>query len=95
MNEATAEQDEKKDFVPENPDELYGKLIKLVRENMTENDVSLVEKAYFIAKKAHEGQFRFSGEPYIIHPVSVAIILYNLGMDGESMAAALLHNNLR
>ncbi len=45
MNEATAEQDEKKDFVPENPDELYGKLIKLVRENMTENDVSLVEKA--------------------------------------------------
>ena len=73
MNEATAEQDEKKDFVPENPDELY-------------------EKAYFIAKKAHEGQFRFSGEPYIIHPVSVAIILYNLGMDGESMAAALLHD---
>ncbi|HCT16846.1 MAG TPA: (p)ppGpp synthetase [Ruminococcaceae bacterium] len=59
---------------------------------MTENDVSLVEKAYFIAKKAHEGQFRFSGEPYIIHPVSVAIILYNLGMDGESMAAALLHD---
>ena len=92
MTEATAEQDEKKDFVPENPDELYGKLIKLVRENMTENDVSLVEKAYFIAKKAHEGQFRFSGEPYIIHPVSVAIILYNLGMDGESMAAALLHD---
>ena len=92
MNEATAEQDEKKDFVPENPDELYGKLIKLVRKNMTENDVSLVEKAYFIAKKAHEGQFRFSGEPYIIHPVSVAIILYNLGMDGESMAAALLHD---
>lgn len=92
MNEATAEQDEKKDFVPENPDELYGNLIKLVRENMTENDVSLVEKAYFIAKKAHEGQFRFSGEPYIIHPVSVAIILYNLGMDGESMAAALLHD---
>ncbi len=92
MNEATAEQDEKKNFVPENPDELYGKLIKLVRENMTENDVSLVEKAYFIAKKAHEGQFRFSGEPYIIHPVSVAIILYNLGMDGESMAAALLHD---
>ena len=59
---------------------------------MTENDVSLIEKAYFIAKKAHEGQFRFSGEPYIIHPVSVAIILYNLGMDGESMAAALLHD---
>ncbi len=92
MSEAVSEQDEKKEFVPENPDELYGKLIKLVRENMTENDVSLVEKAYFIAKKAHEGQFRFSGEPYIIHPVSVAIILYNLGMDGESMAAALLHD---
>lgn len=79
-------------FVPGNPDELYGKLIKLIRENMTENDVNLVEKAYFVAKKAHEGQFRFSGEPYIIHPISVAIILYNLGMDGESMAAALLHD---
>lgn len=92
MGETASEQDEKKEFVPENPDELYGKLIKLVRENMTENDVSLIEKAYFIAKKAHEGQFRFSGEPYIIHPVSVAIILYNLGMDGESMAAALLHD---
>lgn len=92
MGETVSEQDEKKEFVPENPDELYGKLIKLVKENMTENDVSLVEKAYFIAKKAHEGQFRFSGEPYIIHPVSVAIILYNLGMDGESMAAALLHD---
>ena len=92
MGETVSEQDEKKEFVPENPDELYGKLIKLVRENMTENDVSLVEKAYFIAKKAHEGQFRFSGKPYIIHPVSVAIILYNLGMDGESMAAALLHD---
>ena len=84
--------DGEKNFVPENPDELYSKLITLVRENMTENDVSLVEKAYFIAKKAHEGQFRFSGEPYIIHPISVAIILYNLGMDGESMAAALLHD---
>ncbi len=91
MPEQTAAEDEKK-FVPENPDELYTKLITLVRENMTENDVALVEKAYFIAKKAHEGQFRFSGEPYIIHPVSVAIILYNLGMDGESMAAALLHD---
>ena len=91
MPEPIAAEDEKK-FVPENPDELYTKLITLVRENMTENDVALVEKAYFIAKKAHEGQFRFSGEPYIIHPVSVAIILYNLGMDGESMAAALLHD---
>lgn len=84
--------DGEKNFVPENPDELYSKLITLVRENMTGNDVSLVEKAYFVAKKAHEGQFRFSGEPYIIHPISVAIILYNLGMDGESMAAALLHD---
>ncbi len=92
MGEAVGQRNEKEEFVPETPDELYGKLIKLIRENMTENDVSLVEKAYFIAKKAHEGQFRFSGEPYIIHPISVAIILYNLGMDGESMAAALLHD---
>ena len=92
LSEAEKKGDEEQAFVPQNPDELYSKLISLVRENMTENDVSLIEKAYFIAKKAHEGQFRFSGEPYIIHPVSVAIILYNLGMDGESMAAALLHD---
>ena len=92
MTASAVKTDGEKNFVPENPDELYSKLITLVRENMTENDVSLVEKAYFVAKKAHEGQFRFSGEPYIIHPISVAIILYNLGMDGESMAAALLHD---
>ena len=92
MTASAVKTDGEKNFVPENPDELYSKLITLVRENMAENDVSLVEKAYFVAKKAHEGQFRFSGEPYIIHPISVAIILYNLGMDGESMAAALLHD---
>ena len=92
MTASEVKTDGEKNFVPENPDELYSKLITLVRENMTENDVSLVEKAYFVAKKAHEGQFRFSGEPYIIHPISVAVILYNLGMDGESMAAALLHD---
>lgn len=90
-NEPTTESSEVQP-TPPTPDELYTRLITLVRENMSENDVTLVEKAYFIAKKAHEGQFRFSGEPFIIHPVSVAIILYNLGMDGESMAAALLHD---
>lgn len=90
-SEPTAENSEVQP-APPTPDELYTRLITLVRENMSENDVTLVEKAYFIAKKAHEGQFRFSGEPFIIHPVSVAIILYNLGMDGESMAAALLHD---
>lgn len=51
MGESAGQRDEKEAFVPENPDELYGKLIKLIRENMTENDVSLVEKAYFIAKR--------------------------------------------
>ena len=92
LSEPEKTKSEEKVFVPETPDELYMKLITLVRENMSPNDVSLIEKAYFVAKKAHEGQFRFSGEPYIIHPISVAIILYNLGMDGESMAAALLHD---
>ena len=58
-------------------------------------DDSLIEKvmrAYEFAKEAHEGQFRRSGEPYIIHPVAVAKILAGLHMDHETLMAALLHD---
>lgn len=52
----------------------------------------LIEKAFDIAEKAHEGQKRKSGEPYIIHPVSVARILADLKLDGVSICAAMLHD---
>ena len=55
-------------------------------------DVALVEKAYEFAKKAHEGHTRYSGEPYFIHPAAVARHLAELGMDAETVAAALMHD---
>src|SRR6266700_1500202 len=53
---------------------------------------SEIERALVIAQKAHEGQLRASGEPYIIHPVAVAEIVAEWGLDGEAMTAALLHD---
>ncbi len=55
-------------------------------------DLPTIQKALEIACTAHEGQLRRSGEPYIIHPVAVAKIIINLGMDSESVVAALLHD---
>lgn len=54
--------------------------------------IELIEQAYHCAKEAHEGQFRRSGDPYIIHPVAVANILADLHMDHETVMAALLHD---
>ena len=55
-------------------------------------DDSVVIKAYEIARSLHDGQFRKSGEPYIIHPVAVAKILAGFGMDNETVIAGLLHD---
>ena len=74
------------------PDELYGDLRSMAEKHMDADDVAMLDKAYEMASKAHEGQLRHSGEPYIVHPVEVALILFNLGMDCESMTAALLHD---
>ncbi|MBQ1290222.1 MAG: bifunctional (p)ppGpp synthetase/guanosine-3',5'-bis(diphosphate) 3'-pyrophosphohydrolase, partial [Lachnospiraceae bacterium] len=74
------------------PDTLYEDLISRVRKYHPSDDITMIEKAYQIAKKAHEGQLRKSGEPYIIHPLSVAIILADLEMDKETIAAGLLHD---
>ena len=73
-------------------DGLFEDLVSAVSETMDKEDVEPIKRAFAIAREAHEGQFRRSGEPYIIHPVQVAKILYELGMDSESMIAALLHD---
>lgn len=73
----------------QDPDELYRLLIERVRRYHPSADVSLIEKAYRIAKEAHEGQYRKSGEAYIIHPLWVAIILANLELDKETIVAGI------
>ncbi|WP_269756155.1 RelA/SpoT family protein [Agromyces humatus] len=57
-------------------------------------DLSLIERAYTVAERAHEGQKRKSGEPYITHPVAVAQILADLGIGSKTVAAALLHDTV-
>ncbi len=76
----------------QNPDELYKSLIERIRKYHPSADISMVEKAYHIAKNAHEGQKRKSGEEYIIHPLWVATILAQLEMDKETIVAGMLHD---
>lgn len=79
---------------PKSLDALYEELISSIRKYHPSADISLVEKAYREAYKAHDGQMRKSGEAYIIHPLSVAIILADLELDKETIAAGLLHDVL-
>ncbi len=74
------------------PDKLYEELIRRVRRYHPSDDITLIEKAYNQASEAHKGQLRKSGEPYIIHPLCVGIILADLEMDKETIAAGLLHD---
>ncbi|MBQ2063809.1 MAG: HD domain-containing protein, partial [Firmicutes bacterium] len=55
-------------------------------------DLDRIGKAFDVAEKMHEGQFRKSGEPYLIHPIAVAQILAKLGMDEETVMGGLLHD---
>lgn len=74
------------------PEELYGELIKCVKKYHPSDDISMISKAYRIACDAHKDQFRKSGEPYIIHPLNVAIILAELELDKETIVAGILHD---
>ena len=67
-------------------------MIASVKKYHPSDDISLIEKAYRMAADAHKDQKRKSGEPYIIHPLCVAIILADLELDKESIAAGLLHD---
>lgn len=76
----------------EEPEKLYKELLESVHKYHPSADLSLIEKAYRIADEAHRGQVRKSGEPYIIHPLCVAIILAELELDKETIVAGLLHD---
>ena len=70
----------------------YTDLRDQLAEYLSEEQIELVSRAYFFAEKAHEGQLRVTGEPYIMHPLEVARVLANMRMDHESIAAAILHD---
>jgi len=76
----------------ESPDKLYSILIARIRKYHPSTDVSMIKKAYDLANNAHRNQVRKSGEPYIIHPLWVSIILASLEMDKETIIAAMLHD---
>lgn len=74
------------------PEVLYRELINSVLKYHPSTDISMIEKAYKVASEAHKDQKRKSGEPYIIHPLCVAIILADLELDKETIVAGLLHD---
>ena len=69
-------------------------LLRTVRMHHPKADLTIIERAYTVAEKAHSGQKRRSGEPYITHPVAVAQILADLGIGAKTVAAALLHDTV-
>ena len=76
------------------PSGAVDRLIKTVRTHHPKADIALIERAYTAAEKAHSGQKRKSGEPYITHPIAVAQILADLGIGAKTLAAALLHDTV-
>ncbi len=83
------------EMIPPNfmdPDALYEILVKTVENYHPSSDLEIIERAYKLAKDAHKDQKRKSGEPYLTHPVCVAIILAQLEMDKETIVGGLLHD---
>ncbi len=76
------------------PEEAFGVLLSLAKGSYNEDEIQQIKKAYDYATIAHGEQKRLSGEPYIMHPLSVAIITLRLGMDYPSVIAALLHDTV-
>ena len=76
------------------PEEYMQEILSLIGNDCSDDEICHVKKAYKIAADAHAGQKRLSGEPYIMHPLSVALILASLGMDEASIVAAILHDTV-
>jgi guanosine-3',5'-bis(diphosphate) 3'-pyrophosphohydrolase len=79
-----------KEIIPTNPN--ITDLLAQIKNYYHQEDIDMVRLAYDFAEKAHEGQFRKSGEPYIIHPVATAMILAHMRIDPNIIVAALLHD---
>ena len=71
---------------------LFESLNHIVKDYLPKEQIDLLKQAYVVARDAHEGQTRSSGEPYITHPVAVACILAEMRLDLETLMAALLHD---
>lgn len=72
--------------------ELFADLDRIIQGYLPADKIELIKRAFVIARDAHEGQFRSSGEPYITHPVAVASIIAEMHLDHEAIMAALLHD---
>ena len=71
---------------------LFEPLDRIIRQYLPADKIELVKRAFVVARDAHEGQTRSSGEPYITHPVAVAGIIAEMKLDHEAVMAALLHD---
>src|SRR5229473_3575092 len=67
-------------------------LLAEVRQYLTPHDMETIQRAYYVANQAHQGTIRRSGEPYIQHPLEVALLLADMRIDADSIVAALLHD---
>ena len=76
--------------IPSDPDSLYYKLQKRVLRYHPSDDLTLIRKAYEVADRAHEGQMRKSGDPYIVHPLTMACHALSLGINEDSVIATIL-----
>ena len=72
----------------------FRELLRSMRENRPNEDLELVRKAYEFSQTHHSGQHRASGEPYLVHPLEVALVLAEMKMDGVAVAAGLLHDSV-
>jgi GTP diphosphokinase / guanosine-3',5'-bis(diphosphate) 3'-diphosphatase len=72
----------------------YRDLMKRMQENRPHDDLTIVKKAYDYSLKYHDGQTRASGEPYLVHPLEVALVLAEMKMDPVAVAAGLLHDSV-
>ena len=75
-------------------DTLIAPVLSALKESHASSKLEDVERAFLVAQKAHDGQLRKSGERYITHPVAVAKILAELGLNSETIIAALLHDTV-
>ena len=78
------------------PREEYARLVSRLQteKGFTDSEIAVIDQAFDLAERVHSAQLRYSGQPYIIHPIAVANILVDFGMDAPSIVAALLHDTV-